>query len=66
VRFIQNKIFIIYFQEKSNQFLTYRPTITSINSQDPIDQSCRNIKINLQIESKPKYPIRHETREEFL
>ncbi|XP_025415206.1 probable E3 ubiquitin-protein ligase HECTD2 [Sipha flava] len=52
--------------EKSNQFLTYRPTITSINSQDPIDQSCRNIKINLQIESKPKYPIRHETREEFL
>lgn len=54
------------FQEKSNQFLTYRPTLTSINSHNPIDQNCRKIQKNLQVESKPQYPTRHETREEFL
>lgn len=56
----------LYFQSNSNQFLTYRPTIAPINNQNQIDQSCRNIQKNLQIESKPQYPTRHETREEFL
>jgi len=60
------KIQFFYFQEKSNQFLTYRTTINPINSQNPIDQNCRNIQKNLQTEFKPQYPTRHETREEFL
>lgn len=57
---------LFYFQEKSNQFLSYRSTVATINSQNPIDQNCRNIQKNLHVESKPQYPTRHETREEFL
>lgn len=56
----------LYFQSNSNQFLTYRTTIPPINNQNPTDQNCRKIQKNLQIESKPQYPTRHETREEFL
>ncbi|XP_025209187.1 probable E3 ubiquitin-protein ligase HECTD2 [Melanaphis sacchari] len=51
----------------SNHFLTYnRTNIPSINNENQTDQGCRKVQKNLQIESKPQYPTRHETREEFL
>ncbi|XP_050546216.1 probable E3 ubiquitin-protein ligase HECTD2 isoform X2 [Daktulosphaira vitifoliae] len=52
--------------ENSNQFVAHRSDIATITNNNLVINESRNLKKKLQVEIKPQYPTRHETREDLL